>query len=177
VLTRGASEHSADDLVVAQVLAAHGIRGELKCRIVTDFPKERFKRGNTLLIDGVAYTVQSARIQGQTVLLRLHDVGDRNTALTLRGRDITIRRGDAVALPEGQFYWHEVIGLTVIDAASDAVLGTVTDIVETGANDVYVVRPERGREILVPAIKDVVLAIEPAEGRMIVQPLPGMLPP
>jgi 16S rRNA processing protein RimM len=177
MLSRGASEHIADDLVVAQVLAPHGIRGELKCRIVTDFPRERFKRGKSVLVDGARHTIQSSRIQGQVVLLKFREVPDRNTAETLRGKEVTIRREDAVALPEGQFYWHQVIGLTVIDASSDAVLGTVTDIVETGANDVYVVRPERGREILVPAIKDVVLAIEPAEGRMIVQPLPGMLPP
>jgi 16S rRNA processing protein RimM len=81
-----------------------------------------------------------------------------------------------VALPEGQFSWHQVIGLSVIDATTQAVLGTVTDIVETGANDVYVVRPEHGKEVLVPAIKDVIVSIEPDEGRMCVQPLPGMLP-
>src|SRR5438067_922709 len=61
-------------LVVAQVLAPHGIRGEVKCRVVTDFPKQRFKRGSMLLIDGAPRSVQSARIQGQTVLLKLEDV-------------------------------------------------------------------------------------------------------
>jgi 16S rRNA processing protein RimM len=111
------------------------------------------------------------------VLLRLKEVLDRNEAEKLRGKDITIRREDAVALPAGQYYWHQVLGLTVIDASSDTVLGKVTDIVETGANDVYVVRPEHGREILVPAIKDVVLSIEPGEGRMLIQPLPGMIQP
>ena len=163
--------------MVAQVLAPHGIRGELKCRIVTDFPKQRFKRGNTLLIDRVSYTVQFARIQGQTVLLKLADIADRDTANTFRGKEIQIHRDDAVTLPEGQFYWHQVIGLAVVDSTTQQTLGSVTDIIETGANDVYVVKPPTGRDILIPAIKDVILSIDPSEGQILIQPLPGMLPP
>jgi 16S rRNA processing protein RimM len=68
-----------------------------------------------------------------------------------------------------------VIGLRVEDATTQELLGQVADILETGANDVYVVRGERG-EILVPAIKDVVKEIDPAAGRMLIRPLPGMLP-
>ena len=163
--------------MVAQVLAPHGIRGELKCRIVTDFPQQRFKRGSTLLIDDVEHVVRSARIQGQTVLLKLGDIPDRTAAEAFRGKEVTIRREDAVKLPEGQFYWHQVIGLAVIDATSQQTLGTVRDIIETGANDVYVVHPPVGKEILVPAIKDVILSIDPSEGRILIHPLPGMLPP
>ena len=162
--------------MVAQILAPHGIRGELKCRIVTDFPEKRFKRGNALLIDNVEHVVRSARIQGQTVLLKLADIPDRTAAETFRGKEVTIRREDAVKLPEGQFYWHQVIGLTVVDTTTSQELGRVTDILETGANDVYVVRPPVGREVLIPAIKDVILSIDPSEGRILIHPLPGMLP-
>jgi 16S rRNA processing protein RimM len=160
---------------VAQVLAPHGIRGELKCRVITDFPRQRFRRGNTVLIDGESHVIQGARLQGRFVLLKLEDVADRDTAETLRNKDVQIRAEDAVALPRGQFYWHQVIGLRVEDASTHQPVGTVADILETGANDVYVVRGERG-EILVPAIKDVVKEIDPAAGRMLIEPLPGMLP-
>ena len=160
---------------MAQVLAPHGIRGELKCRVVTDFPKQRFRRGNTVLIDGQPHVIQSARLQGSTVLLKLEDVADRDAAEALRNKEVQIRPEDAVALPKGRFYWHQVIGLQVEDATSHEVLGKVTDIIETGANDVYVVRSEHG-EILVPAIKDVVKQIDPAAGKMLIEPLPGMLP-
>jgi 16S rRNA processing protein RimM len=162
--------------VVAQVLAPHGIRGELKCRIVTDFPKQRFKRGNTILLDGAAHVIQAGRIQGEIVLLRLEDLADRTSAEKFRGKDVLIHAEDAVSLPNGQFYWHQVIGLDVIDATTGASLGAVSDILETGANDVYVVKAPGGREILVPAIKDVVKDIDPALGRILVEPLPGMLP-
>jgi 16S rRNA processing protein RimM len=157
------------------VLGAHGIRGELKCRIVTDFPSRRFRRGHTVVLDGVPHTIQTARVHGMTVLLKLEDVGDRDVAAALRGKEIQIRAEDAVALPKGQFFWHQVIGLQVEDATTHEPLGEVTDILETGANDVYVVRGGRG-EILVPAIKDVVKQIDPAAGRMLIQPLPGLLP-
>ncbi|MGI9145588.1 MAG: ribosome maturation factor RimM [Chloroflexota bacterium] len=160
---------------MAQVLGAHGIQGELKCRIVTDFPGRRFRRGHTVLIDGVPHTIQAARVQGMTVLLKLDRVADREAAAALRNKDIQIRAEDAIALPKGQYFWHQVIGLQVEDATTHELLGEVTDILETGANDVYVVSGGRG-EILVPAIKDVVKRIDPTAGRMLIQPLPGLLP-
>jgi len=161
---------------VAQVLAPHGIRGEVKCRVVTDFPKQRFKRGNTLLVDGVLHTLQAARVQGQTALLKFEDIADRDAAERLRGKEVQVKSDDAVALPKGQFYWHDVIGLQVQDATTGEALGTIVAILETGANDVYVVRADGVGELLIPAIKDVVKDIDPAQGRMLIEPLPGMLP-
>jgi 16S rRNA processing protein RimM len=157
------------------VLAAHGIRGELKCRIVTDFPKRRFRRGSTVVIKGRSHTVQGARIQGTVVLLKLEDIADRTSAETFRGADVEVPTAAALRLPKGQFYWHQVIGLRVEDVTTHELLGQVTDILETGANDVYIVHGGRG-EILVPAIKDVVREIDPASGCMLIAPLPGMLP-
>jgi len=160
---------------VAQVLGAHGIRGELKCRVITDFPKRRFKAGNSVTLKGERHVIQSARVQGDTVLLKLQDIADRNAAETYRGADVEVATQDAVRLPRGQFYWHQVIGLRVEHATTGELLGQVSDIIETGANDVYVVKGEH-REILVPAIKDVVKQIDPSAGRMLIEPLPGMLP-
>ena len=152
------------------------MRGELKCRVVTDFPAERFKPGARLLLGQDTRQVRSARVRGNIVYLRFHGIDDRNAAEPLRGVDILVRRAEAVRLPEGQFYWDEVIGLRVEDT-SGRVLGSVSQILQTGANDVYVVQPEgRGKEILVPAIKDVVQVIDPAAGRMVIDPLPGLLP-
>jgi 16S rRNA processing protein RimM len=158
------------------VLGAHGIRGELKCLIITDFPSRRFQRGTSLVIRGQSHLIQSARVQGETVLVKLENIDDRTVAETYRGAEVEIPTAAAVSLPKGQFYWHQVIGLDVEDATTHALLGKVADIIETGANDVYVVKNERGQEILVPAIKDVVKQIDPAAGRMLIQPLPGMLP-
>jgi 16S rRNA processing protein RimM len=162
-------------LVVAQVLGAHGIRGELKCRIITDFPARRFRRGTSVLLKGEPHLIQAARIQGATVLLKLEDIADRDVAQAWRGVDVEVPVEAALSLPKGQFYWHQVIGLRVEDATSHKPFGQIIDIIETGANDVYVVKGPSG-EILVPAIKDVVKDIDPGAGRMLIQPLPGMLP-
>jgi 16S rRNA processing protein RimM len=110
------------------------------------------------------------------VLLRLADIADRTSADKFRGKDVLIHAEDAVRLPKGQYYWHEVIGLDVVDAATQTSLGRVSDILETGANDVYVVKTPGGQEILIPAIKDVVKDIDPSLGRILVEPLTGMLP-
>ena len=159
------------------MLAPHGIRGELKCRIVTDFPHQRFKRGATVQLRREPHVVQSARIQGTTVLLKLSDVSDRNAAEALRGADVEVPTEAAIQLPKGQFYWHQVIGLEVEDATTHASLGQIRDILETGANDVYVVRTAQGKELLIPAIKEVVKEIDPSAGRILIEPLPGLMPP
>jgi len=150
------------------------VRGELKCRVITDFPAQRFKPGNHLLIGSHDWRVHAARVRGNLVYLRLHDLDDRTTAETLRGLEVLVPRAEAVKLPEGQFFWDQVIGLRVEDTTG-RLLGAVTDILETGANDVYVVKAPGQREILVPAIKDVVQLIDPEAGRMVIDPLPGLL--
>jgi 16S rRNA processing protein RimM len=157
------------------VLGAHGIRGELRCRVITDFPRKRFRRGTPVLIQGREHLVESARVHGGVVLLKLQDVADRGTAEQLRGATVDVSAETAGAPPKGQYYWHQVIGLRVEDAHTHEPLGTVEDILETGANDVYIVHGDRG-EILVPAIKNVVKRIDPDNGVMLVQLLPGMLP-
>jgi 16S rRNA processing protein RimM len=128
-----------------------------------------------VLIDGAPHSIQNARVQGQTVLLKLVDIVDRDAAALLRGKDVLIRSEDAVKLPEGEFYWHQVIGLAVVDVTTHTTLGTVQDILETGANDVYVVKTPLGKEVLIPAIKDVVKTIDPSAGHMLIEPLPGMI--
>jgi 16S rRNA processing protein RimM len=150
------------------------VRGELKCRVITDFPAQRFKAGNRLLIEQREWRVRSARVRGNLVYLRLHDLDDRTAAESLRGQDVLVAREDAVHLPEGEFFWDQVIGLQVEDT-SGRPLGAVTEILETGANDVYIVKGPDRREILVPAIKDVVRLIDPSAGRMVIEPLPGLL--
>ncbi len=126
------------------------------------------------MVDGAPHVIRAARVRDQVVLLELEDVTDRDSAERLRGKDVEVPRHDAPRLPRGQYFWHQVIGLRVEDAATEQRLGTVTDILETGANDVYVVTSESGRELLIPAIKDVVLDIDPSQGRMLVALLPGM---
>ncbi|MBI2756146.1 MAG: 16S rRNA processing protein RimM [Chloroflexi bacterium] len=163
-------------LVVAQVLRGHGTEGELKCRVVTDYP-DRFRPRLTLYAGEppVAYRVRSVRFQGPDLLLGLTGVTTLEQARALTGAELTVRVEDAVTLPEGRFYWYQVIGLQV-ETSEGEVLGEVAEILSTGANDVYVVRGGERGEILIPVISEVVQAIEPESGRVTVHLLPGLLP-
>lgn len=170
-----AASAASQPLVVAYVLSAHGLQGELKCRLVTDFP-ERFTPGLRLLVGGreEERRVRSARLQEPHVYLRLEGVDDREAAEALRGHELLVSAAEAVPLPPGQFLWRDVLGLRVETTAGEP-LGHVRDILVTGANDVYVVRGPRG-EVLIPSIRGVVKEIAPYLGRIVVEPLPGMLP-
>jgi 16S rRNA processing protein RimM len=171
----GAPFGTPEHLVIARVLGARGLRGELKCRIVTEFT-ERFRPRIRVFLGSAEreHRVLAANVAPPHVFLKLSGVRDRTTAESLRGLEVLVAVEDAVPLPEGRFYWHEVIGLEVVDGSGN-LIGTVRDIIETGANDVYLVDGAFG-EVLVPNIEQVVRSIDVASGRMTIDPLPGMLP-
>ena len=164
-----------DYLVIARVLGPHGVRGEIKCRIVTEFP-ERFQKGTRVFLGEppAPRTIRGATVEGDYVRLLLSGTASREAAETLRGENVLVHTDDAVELPAGRFYWHQVIGLRVDDQTGRS-LGVVRDIIETGANDVYVVHGDWG-EVLVPVVPDIVKRISTEEGRIEVEVLPGMVP-
>jgi 16S rRNA processing protein RimM len=149
--------------------------GELVCEVLTDFP-DRFDRTERLLLGTppVSRRLERHRFHRGRLILKVQGIDDRSSAEELRGSDIDVPLEDAVPLPEGEYYWQQIIGLTVEDAAG-RVLGKVVDILRTGANDVYVVSDSR-REILVPAIKDVIRLIDLEASCMVVELPPGLSP-
>ncbi|MHB8625952.1 MAG: ribosome maturation factor RimM [Aggregatilineales bacterium] len=174
-------------LVLAKVLRPHGVRGELSVQVITDFP-ERFRELEKIYLGTSAdrpdrlraYAIDSARPQkttkqGGTWLLRLHGIDDRDAADLLREQYVFVAIDQAVPLAEDEVYLFQVIGLQAETPQGEA-LGRVVDIIETGANDVYVIRGSAYGEVLIPAVNGVVLAIEVEAGRMLVDPPPGLLP-
>lgn len=112
-----------------------------------------------------------ARLHGgeRMAILKLQGTNDRNAAEALRGITVKIRADQLPPPEEGAFFHFQILGLKVVDEAG-AGYGTVTDIIETGEVDVYVVRDDAGAEHLFPALRDVVLEISPDTGRMVVRP-------
>jgi 16S rRNA processing protein RimM len=173
---RFAADATTDYLVVAHVVGAHGVHGDLRCVLVTDFPK-RFKPGLQVYLSDahVPYEVERARVDRNRVILKLIGVDSRNDAEGLRGKTVFVPETAAVRLPRGTYFWHQIVGLRVRTADGQA-LGSVAEVMETGANDVYVVRkepPERG-ELLIPAIKDVIKKIDLKRGEITVELLEGL---
>ena len=160
-------------LAIARVLGARGLRGELVCAILTDFP-ERFAATREVLVGDPPrrFRVERHRLEKGRVVLKLAEIRDRTAAEALRGAILEVPVEEAVDLPANTYFWHQIVGLRVVDG-SGRDLGTVADILTTGSNDVYVVRGE-GRELLLPAIKDVVREIDLDAGRMLVELLPGL---
>jgi 16S rRNA processing protein RimM len=160
-------------VAIARVLTAHGVRGELKCAVLTDFPR-RFAATRRVFLgpQHTPFAVQRARVQGRQVLLKLEGIDTRAEAERWRNALVEVPRAERVKLPRGHYHWDEVIGLEVYDEAGTR-LGRVRDILQTGANDVYVVDTASG-ELLIPAIKDVVKRIDPTKGEMVVRLLEGM---
>ncbi len=163
-------------LAVARVVGAHGLRGEVRCSLLTDFP-DRFKRGLRLYVGDrrEVREVERARVDRKGVVLKLSDVENRDDAEALCGALLAVADKDAVRLPRGTYFWHQIIGLRVRTTDGQA-LGTVADILETGSADVYIVRPDPPAqgELLLPAIKDVVQKIDLEAGEMTVTLIEGL---
>ena len=116
--------------------------------------------------------VERQRLHGDRVILKLAGIDDRTAAEAMRGALVRVPIEQAVELPPGSYFWHEIVGLRVQDTRGRA-LGTVAEVLATGSNDVYVVRSGEG-ELLLPAIKDVVRAIDREHGVMTVELIPGL---
>jgi 16S rRNA processing protein RimM len=169
-LTEPPPEFDAETAVtVGRILAPHGIRGEVKVEVLTDFP-ERFDPGATLWIDGAPIRVEASRAQGKAFLLRLQGIDGRSEAETLRGRELMAPRLDE--LGADTYYRDDLIGFSVVNAQGEG-LGELADIFSTGSNDVYVVRGPRG-ELLLPATDDVVLEVDLPSGRLVVEVIEGL---
>lgn len=167
-------------LAVGEVVGIHGVRGELKVKLLTDDPR-RFGLLEQVYVgpDGaepLPRILMGYRPHKGNVLLRLEGCDDRDTANTLRGCLIQIPTEEALPLEEGQYYEHQILGLQVRTVSGEN-LGEIVEIVYTGANEVYVIeRPDPGTpQILIPAIKDVVLEVDLESGHLLVELPEGLL--
>ena len=161
------SQSAADrHIIIGRIGAAHGIRGEVRVNPMTDFP-ERFHDMTEVYVDNALLEIESVRYHGDKILMKFRGYETRNDAETLKGMMLSVPRSEAMPLNAGEYYTFDIIGLGVFDVNGNA-LGKVTNVLETGSNDVYVVKSDDGKEILVPALKAVVKEINIDESRMVV---------
>ncbi len=168
-------------LLLGEILRPHGIRGELRMRVLTDFP-ERIPTLAAVYIgvgpaspDVKPYQVEHMRMHQAYGLLKLQGVEDRSQAELLRDLLVMVPLENAVPLEPGEFYLYQLIGLAVETVDGEA-LGTLRDVIETGANDVYVVASPAHGEVLLPATDEVIVRVDIAAGVMVVNLIEGLLP-
>lgn len=114
------------------------------------------------------FTIESTRWKQDLILLKFKEINDRTAASALTNRLVFIRSNQLPALAEGEYYYHQLIGFKVYDTDGDY-LGVLEQVLETGANDVYLIRAEDGGEVLIPAIDEMLQSIDPDEGKMVVR--------
>lgn len=162
---------------VAKIVGVQGLNGELKLMPLSDHPGrfaemagKRFvwqRDGETRLVE-----VESVRGAGRPYLLALAGVNSRTLAEAYVGGDLAVPESELLPLPEGSFYIFQLLGLSVLDEKG-RVLGQIKDVLQPGSNDVYVVDGPNG-QILIPALKSVVLNIDFAAREMRVELPPGL---
>ena len=173
----GSADDSAEPrfLAVGRVIKPHGVQGEVRVELMTDLP-ERFKWLKTVYV-GERHprpvAVESVRFHQEFVLLKLAGYPTRTEAEALRNELLQVPEEEAIPLEEGEYFLHQLLGLEVQTEDGQS-LGRLTDVLETGANNVFVVSGADG-EHLIPDIPDVVQAVDVVGGRIIIRPLPGLL--
>lgn len=163
-----------DEIIeTGKIIGTHGVRGELKLQSWTDDPDFLFDIDH-FYIDGKIFRVVSLRRQGNILLLKLDGIDNLNKAEVMRNKVVFIERS-LFQFEEGTYFIKDLLEIEVFDADKEGLCyGKITDVIATGANDVYEITDESGKRRLIPAIKDVILSTDIQEKKMIIRPLLGL---
>lgn len=166
-------------LKVGKIVNTHSLKGEVKVISSTDFEEERFKKGSKLLITRGnqlirEVVVQSYRNHKNFLLVKFEGIDSVEEAEKLKNLQIKIDSDEVGELEENEFYFHQIIGCEVFDE-NDKNLGEIIDILTPGANDVWVIKGENGKEILIPYIEDVVKKIDITCKKVNIEVMEGLI--
>ena len=170
----------ASELQIGVITGTHGIKGLVKVLPFTDNP-ERFAELHevtAVCVNGerIPLEITHASPHKDRILIGFKDMDNINLVEHLKGAELYIERKYAAPLNKDEYYYADLIGMKVIRDCGDdeQEIGILSDIMQTGANDVYVVRSENGHEMLIPAIRECILNVDVDAGLMEVRLLPGM---
>ena len=164
-------------LQVGVISSTHGVRGEVKVFPTTDDVK-RFKRLKEVILDTgreeLTLEIEGVKFFKQFVILKFKGYDNINDIEKYKGKSLLVTRANAVRLRKDEYFIADLQGLTVIDE-EDKEIGVLRDVMETGANDVYIIDMTDGREVLVPAIKECILQVDVEAGKMQIHLMDGLL--
>ena len=164
-------------LQVGIITASHGLKGEVKVYPTTDDPA-RFRRLKQVILDSGKETrtleIEGVKFFKQLVILKFKGLDDINDVEKYRKKSLYVTRENAVKLKKDEYFIADLIGMKVSTDEGEE-LGTLSDVMQTGANDVYVISMTDGEEVLIPAIRDCIRDVDVEQGQMCVHLLPGLL--
>jgi 16S rRNA processing protein RimM len=167
-------------ITVGSLVNTQGIRGEVRVISRTDFPEKRFAPGSRLLLihknfpAPVPLTVETVRKHKNFYLLRFKDHPTINHVEKYKGGELKVPSSELVDLPENTYYIFQLVGCEVFTEEGDK-LGTLKEVLKPGANDVWVVQPTQGKEILLPAIPECILDVDTEAKKITVHVMEGLL--
>ena len=163
-------------VVVGRITRAHGVTGEVAVLVISEVPG-RFADGETVwLEDGRSLTVESSRPHKDRLLVRFRGVEDRAHAEALQKAILVVPESSSPELPQGSWWDHQIVGCA-LETDTGRALGTVRDVIHTGANDVWSAVDEDGTETLVPVLQDVIVDVDIDAERIVVREIPGLTTP
>lgn len=160
-------------LEIGKIVGTHGVRGELRAECWCDSPQFFASFKKLYFDEGKEALEVSSRPHKNIALVKIKGIDTVEQADLLRGRVLYVNRKD-IKLPKGSNFIQDIIGLEVIDDDNGTVYGKVTEVIKTGANDVYEIKDSKGKAYYIPVIKDVVIETNPKKGRVLIKPMKGI---
>lgn len=161
-----------DRIKVGKIVSAVGIKGEVKVYPYTDYP-ERFEELKGVYADGEWLEIDRVRYQKNMAVIKFAGTDDRNAAEALRDRYLTIDRKDLRQLDEDEYFIFDLIGLQA-QKEDGTFLGTVSDVIQNTAQDLYEITTQNGQKYLIPAVREFVTNIDINHGIMRIKPIEGL---
>ncbi|QNO16384.1 ribosome maturation factor RimM [Alkalicella caledoniensis] len=157
---------------VGKITSTHGVRGEVKIYPLSDI-STRFEKGSDLILGNLKLTIEKSRPHKNMFIIKFKGYDNINDILEFVGNYLEINKRDVAPLPEGQYYLFDIIDCEVY-TDDDVYIGKVESVIETGSNDVYVIK-NGSKEVLIPAIRQVVSKVDIDNKKITITPLEGLL--
>lgn len=162
-----------EKILIGKIVNAVGLKGEVKVYCYTD-RKERFQELEDIWVEDSLRHIQKVRYQGNVAILKLEGVDDRNAAEAQKNKGVFMEESQLAELPEDTYYVRDLVGIHVLQE-DGSLLGELTDVIQNSGQDLYQIKLETGKNILLPAVREFVLKIEMDERQMTVSLPEGLL--
>ena len=168
-----AMRKTTEKILIGKIVNAVGLKGEVKVYNYSDSPAI-YEETPEIYVDDVLMPVRSVRMQKNMVVLGLVGIDDRTAAEKAKGSELFVTEADLPELPEGEYYVRDLIGMEAV-LEDGSRLGTVTNVIQNTAQDIFEVETDEGKQVLVPKVPAFVLDIDPDSRRVTLRPIEGML--
>ncbi|MBR5229557.1 MAG: 16S rRNA processing protein RimM [Firmicutes bacterium] len=165
-------ENNMEKILMGKIVNVVGLKGEVKVYSYTD-RNERFEELESIWLENKVYNIENVRYQNKVVILKLEGINDRNQAEAQRNKKVYIEETDLQELPEDTYYVRDLIGMEVVTESGK--LGTISDVIQNSAQDLYEVKTEEGKKVYIPVVKQFVIDVD-MDSRIVKVELPeGLL--